>query len=131
MNLNSLTRADKWLIGLLLFLSCSGISYNLFYFWHTTSTIVNAEIRVNGKLFKTIPLRPGDNEEFRIGGQKEYAIIEANDGRIRIRQDDSPRQIGVQTGWISRPPQQIINLPYRIVITLVSIKPPDIDGIVR
>jgi hypothetical protein len=82
-------------------------------------------------LFKTIPLRPGYNEEFRIGAQKEYAIIEASDGRIRIRQDDSPRQIGVQTGWISRPPQQIINLPYRIVITLVSSKPADIDSIIR
>lgn len=131
MKIDLMTKADKWLIGMLLLLSCSGITFNLFYFWHTAQTITNAEIRVNGKLFKTIPLRSGYNEEFRIGGQTKYAIIESRDGRIRIRQDDSPRQIGVQTGWISRPPQQVINLPYRIVITLVSTKPQDVDDIAR
>lgn len=131
MKINILTKADKWLIGMLLFLSCSGITVNLFYFWHTAQTITYADIRVNGNLFKTIPLRPGYNEEFRIGGQREYAIIESRDGQIRIRQDDSPRQIGVQTGWISRPPQQIVNLPYHIVITLISTKPQTVDAIVR
>ena len=84
-----------------------------------------------GNLFKTIPLRPGYRDEIRIGGEKEYAIIEAQDGRIRIRQDDSPRQIGVQTGWVSHPPQQVVNLPYRIVVTVISDEKSDIDAIVH
>ncbi|MBP2656365.1 MAG: hypothetical protein H6Q73_3934 [Firmicutes bacterium] len=124
-----LTLADKWLIGILLMIAISGIVASLVFF--SGQTNVSAEIRVDGKLIKTIPLRQGYREELRIGGKTEYAIIEANDGKIRIRQDDSPRQIGVQTGWISKAPEQVINLPYRIVITLVSSAELDIDGIAR
>jgi hypothetical protein len=124
-----LTLGDKWLIGTLLVLSFTGIIFSVILFPAQANTV--AEIRVDNKLFKTITLRPGYNEEFRIGGQTEYAIIQVQDGKIRIRQDDSPRQIGVQTGWISKPPQQVVNLPYRIVIHLVSNESLDVDDISR
>jgi hypothetical protein len=124
-----LTLGDKWLIGMLLLLSFTGITLSIVLFPAQANTV--AEIRVDNKLFKTITLRPGYNEEFRIGGQTEYAIIQVQDGKIRIRQDDSPRQIGVQTGWISKPPQQVVNLPYRIVIHLVSNESLDVDDIAR
>lgn len=124
-----LTAADKWLIAILLFLSITGITLSIVLFPTQANTI--AEIRVDSKLVKAITLRKGYNEEIRIGGQSEYAVIEVQDGRIRIRQDDSPRQIGVQTGWISKAPQQVVNLPYRIVITLVSNQSLDVDDIAR
>lgn len=124
-----ITLGDKWLIGMLLALALTGITLSISLFPAQANTV--AEIRVDNKLFKSITLRPGYNEEFRIGGQTEYAIIQVQDGKIRIRQDDSPRQIGVQTGWISRPPQQVVNLPYRIVIHLVSNDSLDIDDIAR
>ena len=113
-----LTMADKWLISILSLLSITGIILSVILFPAQANSI--AEIRVDGKLVKSITLRKGYNEEIRIGGQTEYAVIETQDGRVRIRQDDSPRQIGVQTGWISKPPQQVVNLPYRIVINVVS-----------
>ena len=124
-----LTVADKWLIGILILVSITGIGISFVLF--PTQGNTNAEIRVDGRLIKAITLRKGYSEEIRIGGQQEYAVIEARDGRIRIRQDDSPRQIGVQTGWISKPPQQVVNLPYRIVISLVSEESLDIDDIAR
>ena len=123
------TLADKWLISILFLLSMTGITLS-FVLFPTQANIV-AEIRVDTKLVKSITLRKGYSEEFRIGGQTEYAIIEVQDGRVRIRQDDSPRQIGVQTGWISKPPQQVVNLPYRIVINLVSNESLDVDDITR
>ncbi|WP_378954654.1 NusG domain II-containing protein [Pelosinus sp. sgz500959] len=124
-----LTLADKWLIGVVILFSIIGIGLSIFLFPTQGDTI--AEIRVDSKLVKAVTLRKGYSEEFRIGGQKEYAVIEVQDGRIRIRQDDSPRQIGVQTGWISKPPQQVVNLPYRIVINLVSNESLDVDDIAR
>jgi len=124
-----LTLGDKWLIGMLLLLSLTGVILSIILFPAQVNTV--AEIRVDNKLFKTVTLRPGYNEEFRIGGQTEYAIIQVQDGKIRIRQDDSPRQIGVQTGWISKPPQQVVNLPYRIVIRLESNNSLDVDDIAR
>jgi hypothetical protein len=124
-----LTLGDKWLIGVLSFLSLTGIVLSILLFPAQGNTV--AEIRVDNKLVKSITLRQGYNEEIRIGGETEYAIIQVQDGKIRIRQDDSPRQIGVQTGWISKPPQQIVNLPYRIVIHLVSNESLDVDDIAR
>lgn len=124
-----LTVGDKWLIGILLVVSLSGIALSILLFPRQANTL--AEIRVDNKLIKTITLRPGYQEEIRIGGETEYAIIQVQDGKIRIRQDDSPRQIGVQTGWISKPPQQVVNLPYHIVIHLVSNEELDVDDIVR
>lgn len=124
-----LTIGDKWLIGILLVLSITGISFSFILFPVQGNVI--AEISVDSKLIKTIPLRKGYHEEIRIGGETEYAVIEVQDEKIRIRQDDSPRQIGVQTGWISSPPQQIVNLPYRIVIHLVSSENIDVDDIAR
>lgn len=124
-----ITAADKWLMGVLLLLSLTGIGLSIVLFPSQGNTA--AEIRVDNKLIKTITLRKGYNEEIRIGGQTEYAIIEVQDGRVRIRQDDSPRQIGVQTGWISKPPQQVVNLPYRIVIHVVSNEASDVDDISR
>lgn len=124
-----LTLGDKWLIGMLSLLSCTGIFLSIILFPAQANTV--AEVRVDNKLVKSITLRPGYYEEFRIGGDTEYAIIEIQNGKIRIRQDDSPRQIGVQTGWISKPPQQVVNLPYRIVIHLVSNESLDVDDIAR
>ncbi len=124
-----LTLGDKWLIGMLCVVSFTGIILSVVLFPAQANTV--AEIRVDNKPFKSITLRQGYYEEFRIGGETEYAIVEVQDGRIRIRQDDSPRQIGVQTGWISKPPQQVVNLPYRIVIHLVSNESLDVDDIAR
>ncbi|SFL78110.1 hypothetical protein SAMN04490355_101792 [Pelosinus propionicus DSM 13327] len=124
-----LTLGDKWLIGILCVVSLTGIILSVILFPAQANTV--AEIRVDNKLFKSITLRQGYYEEIRIGGETEYAIIEVQDGKIRIRQDDSPRQIGVQTGWISKPPQQVVNLPYRIVIHLVSNESLDVDDIAR
>lgn len=124
-----LTIADKWLIGILFLLSMTGITLSFVLFPAQINTI--AEIRVDSKLVKSITLRKGYNEELRIGGQTEYAVIEVQDGKVRIRQDDSPRQIGVQTGWINKAPQQVVNLPYRIVINIVSNEGLDVDDITR
>jgi len=124
-----LTIADKWLIAIFFLLAITGIILSFVLFPTQANTI--AEIRVDSKLVKSVTLRKGYNEEFRIGGQTEYAVIEVQDGKVRIRQDDSPRQIGVQTGWISKPPQQVVNLPYRIVINLVSNEALDVDDIAR
>lgn len=124
-----LTVLDKWLIGILLVLSLTGILCSVILF--PTPASVIAEVRVDGTLVKSLTLKQGYQEEIRIGGETEYAVIEVQNGRVRIRQDDSPRQIGVQTGWISKPPQQVVNLPYRIVIHLVSNESLDIDDIAR
>jgi hypothetical protein len=123
------TRADKWLIGVLLLLAAAGIGFSASTFQTAGESV--AQITVNGKLLKSIPLRQGYREEFRIGDTAHFNIVEVENKRIRIRDADCPDRICVSTGWISVAPQQIVCLPYKVVIKIVSSGPSDIDDIAR
>lgn len=127
--LEMLTKADKWLIGILLVFSLGAIAGG--WFLHPDTGNASAEISVNGKVVQQVPLRAGYSQEIRIGGERQYDIIEAIDGRIRVKESDCPNQDCVQMGWVSRAPQQIVCLPYRIVIKIVADSTQDVDAIVR
>ena len=125
-----LTWADKWLIVALLCFSVLGIGYTIFLFPANRTQV--AEILVNGEIIKTISLREGYKQEMRIGGTEHYNIIEVENGRIRVRDADCPDQVCVRTGWVKTAPQQIVCLPYRVVVRVVSLQNiTDIDGITR
>ena len=124
-----LTKADKWLIGLLLAVSAGGIGLNLALLLPAGAQ--EAQVYREGKLVQSIRLRPGYHEELRLGGAEHYNLIVADDGRVRISEADCPDQLCVRTGWISAAPQQIVCLPYRVVIKVVSTAPPDVDDITK
>lgn len=61
--------------------------------------------------------------------QAPYPLtIEAEPGRIRIAHSDCPSQDCVHTGWVSRPGQQIICLPNRLVISLSGEEAAEFDA---
>lgn len=61
--------------------------------------------------------------------QAPYPLtIRAESGRICIECSDCPSQDCVHTGWISRPGQQIICLPNRLVISLPGAAGQDFDA---
>lgn len=124
-----LTRADKWLIGILIVAAVGGIALNLAVAF--VAAPQKAEIYQQGRLVKTIDLRPGYHEEVRLGGVEHFNIVEADNGRIRVSAADCPDQVCVHTGWISQPPQQIVCLPYQVVIRLEPDANADIDDITR
>lgn len=102
------------IIGLLL-LSC----LPLLWYWQAWQTQPSyAEIWVNNALWRTVPLAQGHEETFSVPNIPGYAIIEVKDGAIRLQTDDSPRQIGVHMGWIRQPYEQILNVPYKILILI-------------
>ena len=90
-----------------------------------------AEIWVEGSLYKTVPLKDGYTQEIRIGGDSHYDIIEVQGTRIRVREAVCPNQDCIKMGWIQSAPQQIVCLPYHIVIKIVSSVPADTDALVR
>ncbi|SMC83318.1 NusG domain II-containing protein [Sporomusa malonica] len=125
-----LTKADKWLVIALLTVALSGIGLNMYYI-SANGQGQSVVITVNGQTVKTFPLRQGYVGEFRIDGDHGFNIIEYKDGRVRIRDADCPDQICVKSGWINTQPQQIVCLPYRVVVKIVSDSPADVDDIVR
>ncbi|SDE73477.1 NusG domain II-containing protein [Sporomusa acidovorans] len=126
-----LTKADKWLIVALTTLSITGIGLNLHYMSSVSGQARSIVVTVAGKTVKTFPLRQGYVGEYRIDGHDGYNIIEYQGGRVRMKEADCPDQICVQQGWISIPPQQIVCLPNRVVVKVISDNPADIDDIVR
>lgn len=127
--LTQLTTADKWLMGVVMALSLAGVATS----WYNglDAADLTAEISVDGKLVQTVPLRAGYRQDIRIGGEQQYDIIEVDDGKVRVREADCPDQDCIKMGWISRAPQQIVCLPYRIVIKVVAHNGQDLDGITR
>lgn len=58
----------------------------------------------------------------------QYNIIEIDGTRISDKEDNSPDQIAVQTGWISQPGQTSICLPHGLMIEIVSTDPATSDN---
>lgn len=126
-----LTKADKWLVIALLAFAISGIGLNMYYLSGASAQGKNIVISVNGQVVKTVPLRQGYNGEFRIDGTSGFNVIEYKDGHVHMKEADCPDQICVQSGWIHTPPQQLVCLPYRVVVKVVADSSADIDDIVR
>lgn len=124
-----LTKVDKWLIAVLLTVSLGGIAGG--WYLHSEDGNATAEISVDGKVIRQIPLRSGYRQELRIGSERYYDIIEVIDDKIRVKEADCPEQDCVKMGWISRAPQQIVCLPYRIVIRIVADGSQEVDAIAR
>lgn len=126
-----LTKADKWLVIALLTFALSGIGLNMHNLSGASNQEKNMVISVNGQVVKTIPLRQGYNGKFRIDNDGGFNVIEYKDGHVHMQEANCPDQICVQSGWINSPPQQIVCLPYRVVVKIVAESPADVDDIVR
>jgi len=93
-----------------------------------------AIITQDGKVIREVELTDHtENEQFMIKGNgKQYNLIEVENEQIRIKEDNSPDQIGVKMGWKSMPGETIICLPHKVLIEIVAEKPEEIeeDGLI-
>ncbi|WP_400246172.1 NusG domain II-containing protein [Niallia sp. JL1B1071] len=93
-----------------------------------------AIITQDGKVIREVELTGHtENEQFMIKGKgKQYNLIEVENEQIRIKEDNSPDQIGVKMGWKGMPGQTIICLPHKVLIEIVAEKPEEMeeDGLI-
>lgn len=84
-----------------------------------------AVITIDGKEVDRFTLSPDTphQEKTYHPSDKQYNIVEIDGDKIRVRKDNSPDQIAVRTGWISKPGQTSICLPHRLVIEIKNTKP--------
>jgi hypothetical protein len=125
-----MTKADYWLIGLLLLFSVGGLGLGASMLVFPGEQTLTAQISVAGKVVQSVALRPGYRQEIRVGDDNHYNVIEVDNDRIRVREADCLDQICIRTGWISRAPQQIVCLPNRVVVKVVAVNA-DLDDIAR
>lgn len=90
---------------------------------------VIAIITQDGKVIREVELTGHtENEQFMIKGKgKQYNLIEVENEQIRIKEDNSPDQIGVKMGWKGIPGQTIICLPHKVLIEIVAERPEETE----
>lgn len=102
----------------------------------TASDKVIAIVSQDGKVIRKITLTGHKgNEQFTIKGKDaQYNLMEVDDERIRIKEDNSPDQVGVMMGWKSKPGETIVCLPHKVFVEIKSTakesNDPDTDLIV-
>lgn len=121
-----LTRWDKYLIIAIFVIASIGFAW--VYGLSPDNVKKTAVIEINGQVKQTIALVPGQKRTLSL--PPYTGVIEVDGERIRVRDDDTPRHIGVNTGWITKAPQTIVVLPYRLVIRIVQAES-DVDEITR
>ena len=63
-------------------------------------------------------------EEFTLEpAEGQYNIIEVDGMRIRNKEDNSPDQLGVRRGWISKPGETAVVLPHKLIIEVHAESP--------
>jgi hypothetical protein len=122
-------RADKILIVVVGLMALSGVGLNLLTVPKASGQ--TADISKEGQHVETITLRQGYHQEIRLGDNEHYNVIEIDNGRVRVKEANCPDQLCVRTGWVSAAPQQIVCLPYRVVVKVESAAPSDVDDITK
>ncbi|MGY4104808.1 NusG domain II-containing protein [Ignavigranum ruoffiae] len=90
-----------------------------------TETLV-AIVKIKGEEVDRFTLGPGQAAEKTYHPNPgQYNIIQVEDHKIRIKEDNSPDQVGVLTGWISKPGQTAICLPHQLIIEVLGLQEED------
>lgn len=120
---------DVFIVSLLILLS----------FLPTVIFAVQNTASETSKLYAVISINGEEVDRFLLTGNKEnqlityypapgqYNIIEIDGERIRDKEDNSPQQIAVRTGWIQYSGQTSLNLPHRLLIEIVPENPEEAE----
>ncbi|WP_066191279.1 MULTISPECIES: NusG domain II-containing protein [Gracilibacillus] len=113
---------DIVIIVVLIFISLIPLTYFSIMQAQQKGDTVVAEISRDGEVLREITLTGNEgNEEFTIEGEgDQYNRIEVDGERIRIKEDNSPDQVGVRMGWKDKPGETIVCLPHKLLIELSS-----------
>lgn len=109
--------------GIIIVLLLLGSFIPLVIFYQSTADIdesstIYAEVIIDGETVKEIELSENTpNETFTFyPAEGQYNIVEVNGTMIRNKEDNSPDQIAVRTGWINKPGETTICLPHKLII---------------
>lgn len=114
---------DFILIGLALLLSFTPPLVTTFVYQKARNeeNQLVAIVTINGQQADELPLGDGQAKEITYyPNEGQYNIVEVKGDAIRVKEDNSPDQIAVNTGWISEPGQILICLPHQLMIEIVE-----------
>ena len=89
----------------------------------SNETKIIAYVRINGEVVDKFELsKDTPHQEITYyPNEGQYNIIEVDGERIRDKEDNSPDQIAVMTGWISQPGELSVCLPHNLMIEIKAV----------
>lgn len=112
-----LTKWDILLIVVLLLLSF--LPEGIFYLSGNDASVTRtyAEIQVEGKVYKKVPLSGHHGEDrFSIDTDKGHNLVVIKDESIGITEADCPDKICIREGFVSKPGATVVCLPHKLLI---------------
>lgn len=127
-----MTRGDRWLLAGLVSLALvlGAVLYGRLRLAPAGGGgAKKAVVTVRGEVLSRIELAPGERCLFVVKGRAGDATVEADGGRIRMREAHCPGGICVGQGWIGRPGESIVCVPGEILIRIEGSAP--LDAVTR
>ncbi|MBB5182869.1 NusG domain II-containing protein [Catenisphaera adipataccumulans] len=120
-----MTRADKILIVAIMILSAGLIVPLLNHVPQASQAVVT----VSDQEVMRIDL--SKDGKYSVDGKLGKVYIQVKDGQIRVTQENSPRHICSQQGYVSDPNTPIVCLPNETVITIESDEQSNEDTVIQ
>lgn len=77
-----------------------------------------AHIYYQNELIQTIDLTKNEKKEYIVKGENGPVVIEVDEEKIRVKQEESPLHICSKQGYIQNSTETIVCLPNKIVIQI-------------
>lgn len=120
-------RGDKILAIIIILIIAVGYGWKLYNDSRYSNKEGIAVIEINKKVYGSYELKKVQDDVIKLElPDGEQSIVEFKDGKVRIQEADCPDKVCVRTGWISKPGEMIVCLPYRIIIKISGDKQ-DVD----
>lgn len=118
---------DYLMMGLAILFSFMPLILTNYFYSASDQSHAMARVKIKGEVVAEYILSPETHhiEETFHPTNDQYNIIEVQGNKIRIKEDNSPDQIGVKTGWISRPGQVAVCLPHHLLIEIQGVTDED------
>ncbi len=84
-------------------------------------------ITIDGSLYKNLPL--SEDIELTVSSETGINIVVIRDGSVWVSDADCPNQVCVDHNPISKQGEQIVCLPHKVVIEIISGEDSEIDSI--
>ncbi|HHY80426.1 MAG TPA: NusG domain II-containing protein [Thermoanaerobacter sp.] len=120
-------------ILIVLFVAILSIGLLIFYKVSTTQHYPHkyAAIMVDGKIYKEVSLDDVNyREEIPIVTKYGKDVLLVKDGGVKVIYAECPDKICIKEGFIDKPGQSIICLPFRIVVEIRGVKNDKVDQVV-
>ncbi|MGZ9585178.1 NusG domain II-containing protein [Paenibacillus marinisediminis] len=125
-----LKKGDYILISTVLFVAA--IIYGIYALQPAPEEIPSgeayAQIQVDGEIYQNVKLTQ-ETQWIEINTNRGYDLLRVRDYGIEVVESDCPEKICFSYGHITKPNEEIICLPLRMYITIVSDTPSDEDGL--